>query len=128
MATSTIHFLDVDGTICDGGSDELYPGVAEQVADLRARPGNQVWLFTCRPPGLQAWQEAVRRQGLTWDGFLHKPLADSYTWWDDKIAETGHCLCHPKSWGHHGHWFSREEVAAVLGEEALQKLREARNA
>lgn len=128
MSTSTIHLIDVDGTICEGGSDELHDGVVEQLQAWREK-GEPARLFTCRAlhgagsDGKGSWLENLAKQGAQFQGHIHKPLADHYTWWDDKILAAGHCLCHQEyPTPEHGLWFSRNEIADILGEDAVQKL------
>lgn len=82
----TIHLLDVDGTACDEGTDRLRPGVAEWARARRAE-GGRVWLFTARSPG--PWIHELARQGLEFEGYCGKPLANAYTIWDDRLQAAG---------------------------------------
>lgn len=124
---SIIHFVDVDDTLCLAGTDDLDPeGVSQVRAWLAHR--DQVILFTCRPLYAE-WPQKFREQGFPIErmGYLHKPLADHYCLWDDKLLAAGHKVGKQEFPDPaRGLWFSNQEVAQVLGEDALNKLRGAR--
>lgn len=78
------YLVDVDGTIFHHGTEEpLDDAIIDKINKLYDE-GNQIWLFTCRPP-TGVWVEIARKRvGLRFHGVIHKPLAEEYIYFDDR--------------------------------------------
>lgn len=63
------------------------PGVEEKLAEWRLA-GDTLVLFTMRPPG--PWFEQVKH---LFHGYIHKPCADEYYFYDDHLVEGHQSIC-----------------------------------
>lgn len=80
-------FIDCDGVVFHEGTNDFLPGAVENLKAIQER-GDHIVFFTCRPPGLaREWIEKLRDAGIDVGkcGYLHKPMADSYYYVDDKL-------------------------------------------
>ena len=80
------YLVDVDKTLCkEGTEEELTPGIFTTINNYYDQ-GYQVWLFTSREDTGE-WIERLRHNGLKFHGVIHKPLAESYVIFDDKLVQ-----------------------------------------
>lgn len=80
------RFIDVDQTIFHPGTNEF---LSDEVRDQLVKwseAGDHLYMWTMRPPGLaQPWLNKLAAAGIRIAGYFHKPMADEYYVYDDKL-------------------------------------------
>lgn len=83
-----VAFIDLDGVVFHPGTNDFIDGAPERLKQFQA-DGWEICFFTCRPMGriAEPWINALKDAGVdnTRCGYIHKPLADSYCYVDDKL-------------------------------------------
>lgn len=77
-----IYFIDLDGVIVKGGTQELLPRALESLKAIYDS-GGKIFYFSC-----WAFSEGdlnFLHSLVPFEGFIRKPFADEYIYWDDKL-------------------------------------------